>query len=135
MHRKPHSRRRQGQTVGGPAGRPDAWRRPAHNVPVNVAEYDDRYVMHVYCVGFAREGIEVTVTGDTLYVAGRREPAEDPEFLLQEFPIRRFERAFELSEHADRAATTARLTEAGVLEVTVPKLASAQRPDVRVEVG
>lgn len=118
-----------------PAGRPDTWRRPAHNVPVNIAEYPDRFVAHVYAIGFARADVSVTVSGETLYISGRRQAPEEPDFLLQEFPIKRFERAFELSEQVDRSAITARVAEGGVLEIVAPKLASAQQPDLEIAVG
>ena len=111
------------------------WRRPAHNVPVNIIDHGDHFTAQVYAVGFAKADIEIYVSGDTLYIAGRRTPADDaPNFLLQEFPIKHFERSFELSEVADRARITAQVDEQGVLVITVPKVASASQPDLRIAV-
>ena len=119
-----------------PAYRPAGYRRPAHNVPVNLAEHADHFTAHVYCTPFTRDDLSVSVVGDTLYISGRREPAEaPPEFLLQEFPVKRFERSFQLSERADREAITARVDEGGVLVVTVPKVAGAQAREIEVPVG
>ena len=116
-----------------PQYRERGWRRPAHNVPVNIADHGDRYTAHVYAVGFGRGDIAVQVEGNTLYIHGERTPtSEPPEFLLQEFPVRHFQRSFALSEHADREAITARVDEAGVLVITVPKLPSAQAETVEV---
>ncbi len=118
-----------------PNYRPEGWRRPAHNVPVNIADHGAYFTAHVYAVGFAKADIKVIVSDDTLYIHGVRTPAEEPpDFLLQEFPVRHFERSFQLSEHADKTAITAEVDAHGVLVITVPKLASAQAKDIEVEV-
>ena len=127
-----HDRRRRRTR---PQYRQRGYRRPAHNVPVNIADHGEHFVARVYAIGFGREDIRVQVEGDTMYISGQRTPAaEPPEFLLQEFPVRHFERSFQLSEHADRQAITARVDEAGVLEITVPKLPSARAETVEVAV-
>ena len=123
-----HHHQRRGR---GPLGH----RRAKFNVPVNIIEYDDRFECHIYATGFNRDQISITISDDVIYVSGRREPEEDrPNFLLHEFPIRVFERSFELSETVDQAAVTAK-QENGVLIIKAPKVAEAQKPDVTIEVG
>lgn len=110
------------------------WRRPKHNVPVNIIEYQDRFEAHVYALGFAKADVSITVSDDIMYISGKRKPHEDrPNFILQEYPIKSFERSFELSERADQAQISAKMEE-GVIVITVQKVASAQRPDVKVTV-
>ncbi|MEM7573702.1 MAG: Hsp20/alpha crystallin family protein [Bacteroidota bacterium] len=112
-----------------------AHRRAKFNVPVNIIEYDDRFECHLYATGFSRDQISITISDDVIYVSGRREPEEDrPNFLLHEFPIRVFERSFELSEAVDQAAVSAK-QENGVLIIHAPKIAEAQRPDIQIKVG
>jgi HSP20 family protein len=111
-----------------------AYRRPKYNVPVNIIEWPDKYEAHVYATGFAKEDIRITVSNDVLYISGRRTPEDDrPNFLLQEYPIKSFERWFELSEQADQTRISARY-DSGVLIITVAKTQAATRPDVEVKV-
>ena len=113
MHR-PHRRR--------PAYGP---RRPRHNVPVNIAETADAFEARVFCVGFPKEGIQIQLTGGGVYVSGKM-PVRDayPDFLLQEYPVKSFERFFELSERVDTDSITAKY-ENGVLIIHAPKTAAA----------
>lgn len=117
-----------------PAYRKAEYRRPKHNVPVNISEYGDRFEARVYALGFSKENISITLSDDVIYISGRREPAEEhPPFILQEYPIKSFERSFELSERADQNAVGAKM-EDGVLLITIMKTAASQKPDVEVEI-
>lgn len=119
--------RRRGRRYG-------AYRRPKYNVPVNIIEKGDGFEAHVYATGFSREQIRITVSHDVLYITGKREPAEEyPNFLLQEYPIKSFERWFELSDSADQKRITANMQE-GVLVIRVPKTPEASRPDIEVDI-
>lgn len=129
-----HQHRRRRGPRQGRRGHAAGWRRPKHNVPVNIIEYDDRFEAHVYALGFAKENIRITVSNDVMYISGRREPAEEfPNFMLQEYPIKSFERSFELSEWADQTAISAKMVD-GVTIISVHKTPDAKRPDVSVKV-
>lgn len=109
-------------------------RRPKHNVPVNILETPTGFEARVFCVGFARENVRITIVNDMLYISGTRAPAEEyPDFLLQEYPIKSFERWFELSDKVDQKAITARF-EDGVLVIDAPKVAAATSPEREVEI-
>ncbi|MEM9931533.1 MAG: Hsp20/alpha crystallin family protein, partial [Bacteroidota bacterium] len=70
-------------------------RRPKHNVPVNILETPTGFEARVFCVGFAKEDIKISVFNDMIYISGTRTPADEhPDFLLQEYPIKSFERWF-----------------------------------------
>ncbi|MEM1324446.1 MAG: Hsp20/alpha crystallin family protein [Bacteroidota bacterium] len=131
MHR--HKRRRQ-QESGRQFGR-SGYRRPKHNIPVNIIEEDSYFEAWVYCLTFSKEEVKIMVAEDMIYISGRRTPKDDaPNFLLQEYPIKSFERFFELSERADKENITAKFEE-GILKIHVPKTAAAQRgmQEVKIE--
>lgn len=130
-HGGPRGHRRPGgHQMGGP-GR----RRPKHNVPVNIEETATGFIARVYCVGFAKENVKIHLIDNMIYISGNRQPEEEfPNWLLQEFPIKSFERWFELSEHVDRESITATFEE-GVLVINAPKTASAQTPEREVTIS
>lgn len=116
-------------------GRRYGYRRPKYNVPVNIIEHDTAFEVHVHAVTFPKEGIKVSVVEDMLYISGTRTPEgeDSPNFILQEYPIKSFERSFELSQKVDTAGITAK-HENGILIVHVPKTRAAQRPEQVVEI-
>ncbi len=110
-------------------------RRPKHNVPVNIEHTDDGFQAHIYCVGFPKDRIQITLTDNVIYISGTREPENpDPDFMLQEYPVKSFERWFELSDQVDQEAIRARF-EDGVLIVEAPIKPEARGPerDVPIE--
>lgn len=112
------------------------YRRPKHNVPVNIIDNATHYEVHVYALGFAKENIKLSVTGDVLYITGTREIDENnkPNFSRQEYPIKSFERVLDLNGQVDTANITAK-HENGVLIITLPKTAKAQNPDQEIKVS
>ncbi len=127
-HRGPGGRHRgQGRPQYGP-------RRPKHNVPVNIRETDTGFEARVFCVGFAKEEVKINIVNDMLYISGSRKPAEEyPDFLLQEYPIKSFERWFQLSDKVDQQAVSASFEE-GVLVIRAPKVAEAVRPELEIKI-
>ncbi|MEL6392658.1 MAG: Hsp20/alpha crystallin family protein [Bacteroidota bacterium] len=117
-----------------PAYRKAGYRRPKHNVPVNISEYPDRFEAKVYALGFAKEDISITISDDVMYISGHRKPVDEyPPFILQEYPIKSFERSFELSDHADQDRVSAKMDDGAVL-ITVMKTSASQKPDVEVDI-
>jgi len=115
--------------------RKPGYRRPKYNVPVNITEEVDYFEAWVYCLSFQKEEVKVLVNENTLYITGKREPKNDqPNFLLQEYPIKSFERVFELSHRADQSKIVAKF-EGGVLKIKVPKLVEAESDmqEVKIE--
>lgn len=112
------------------------YRRPKHNVPVNIVETDTHYVVHVYALSFAKEDIKVTATGDVLYITGTRTIDENnkPNFIRQEYPIKSFERVLDLNGVVDTTNITATHTD-GVLHITLPKTPEAQKSDREININ
>jgi HSP20 family protein len=128
MHMHHHYNRFGGQWGG--------YRRPKHNVPLNVIENNDHYEVHVYALGFAKEDVKIAVTGDVLYITGTRTIADDykPNFVIQEYPIKSFERMLDLNGAVDTENITAK-QEDGVLKITLPKTAAAKKEETEIKVN
>lgn len=110
-------------------------RRPKYNVPVNIAETETGFEVHVYALGFDKENIRLSVADGVLYISGTRPVDENnlPNFSRQEYPIKSFERHIALNDEIDTTGITAR-QENGVLIVTLPKTAAAQQPVQEIKV-
>ena len=111
------------------------FRRPKYNVPVNIIDNTDNYEVHVYAVSFAKENIKISVADSVLYISGTREVNENnlPNFSLQEYPIKSFERVIGLNEQVDTNNISAK-QENGVLIITLPKTPEAQKPAQEVKI-
>jgi HSP20 family protein len=111
------------------------FKRPKYNVPTNIVRNDNNLEIHIYALGFEKANMTISVTGDTLYVGGTRTIAEDykPNFVRQEYPIKSFERVFELSDAIDSANIVAK-QENGVLILTLPIKPEAQPASQTIEV-
>ena len=112
------------------------YRRPKYNVPVNVVDHASHFEVQVYALGFAKENIRITVQDDILYISGTRTIDENnpPNFSLQEYPVKSFERSLALNGQVDKAGISARQVE-GVLIITLPKSPDAQQPAQEVPVA
>jgi HSP20 family protein len=110
--------------------------RPKYNVPLNIEDTKEAFVVYVYATGFSKENIKLSVQDDILYISGTRTVAEgyDPDFRRQEFPIKSFERVLNLNGQVDTANISAK-QEDGVLIVTLPKNAEATKPAQEIVVN
>lgn len=88
---------------------------------VNVMEHRDAYLVEAEMPGVSREGLEVTLEGNTLILTGRRDLKPLPgQALYVESKPEGFRRVFELDPVVDTAKIAAHL-EQGLLTVTLPK--------------
>ncbi len=69
--------------------------------PYNIEKIDDdRYRLTIAVAGFAREDLDITLTGNSLVVRGRHgEADQERTYLHRGIAGRAFERRFELAEH------------------------------------
>ena len=119
----------------GRRGWAPAFRRPKYNVPVNIAETDNTFDVYVYALGFSKENIKVSVTDGLLHISGTRQVDENnlPNFISQEYPVKSFERVIQLTEQVNTTSINAK-QENGVLIITLPKTADAQKPAQEVKI-
>ena len=128
--RKHHRHHRQGnpfQHMG--------WKRPKYNVPLNIIESETEFVVNVYATGFSKEDIKLSITDDMLYISGRKTIDEEsaPTFSHQEFPIKNFERTLSLNGQVLTDSISAK-SESGILSITLPKTAEAQKKEQQITV-
>ena len=111
------------------------FRRPKYNVPVNIDDKTDRFIVSVYATGFSKENIKLSVTDDVLLISGTRSFGENdqPNFAKQEFPVKNFERMISLEGQVDVAGITAK-QEDGILYITLPKTEQAKQPSRNINV-
>ena len=110
------------------------YRRPKHNIPVNIIEHEDHIEVCVHALTFDPDDIIVTVTDGVLYISGTREPEVDkPNFIVQEYPIKSFERSFELGNHLNLDNIQAKMNN-GVLVITIGMDEKAKGPDKTIKI-
>ena len=116
--------------------RGEHFRRPKYNLPLNIADNETNFEVYVYALGYTKENIKISVQDDILYISGTRTVDEDnlPNFSKQEYPVKSFERMLNLNGQVNAEAITAR-QEDGVLIITLPKNAEAQKPSQQIPVN
>lgn len=103
---------------------------------VDVAEDDTAYRITAELPGLEPKDIELTVSGDRLVLRGeKREEKEQKEknYYVSERAYGSFQRAFALPDGVDRDRIAADLAK-GVLTITLPKTAEAQKSARKIEV-
>jgi HSP20 family protein len=90
--------------------------------PVNIFEDKDGYILEADLPGVNKEGLEVTIDGNTLTIVGCRQDQEVPEaeLLFRESPRADFRRSFDLDPAIDAKKVTAKI-EQGILTLQLPK--------------
>jgi len=116
--------------------RGEHFRRPKYNLPMNIADNEANFEVYVYALGYDKENIKISVQDDILYISGTRSVDEEnlPNFSKQEYPIKSFERMLNLNGKVDVTGITAK-QEDGILIVTLPKNAEAQKPSQEIPVN
>ena len=95
--------------------------RPFIAPDVNIYETDDGYVLQAEMPGVAKQGLEITLEGNTLTFVGRRnEDSVTGNVLYRESRGADYRRVFELDPAIDTAKISAEMRQ-GVLTLTLPK--------------
>jgi HSP20 family protein len=115
-----------------------AWRSSfAFSAPaIDMSEDEKAYKITAELPGIDAKDIDVSVTGDMLVLKGekRQEKEEkDQNYHFSERAYGSFQRAFELPRSVDRNQVAADFSK-GVLTITLPKTAEAQKPVKKIEV-
>jgi len=103
---------------------------------VDVTEDDKTYKITAELPGLEDKNIEVVVSGDMLTLKGEKhyeKDEEDKNRHMSERAYGSFERAFSLPDGIDRDKIAANLAK-GVLTITLPKSAQAQKQQKKIEV-
>lgn len=116
----------------GPVFTRPAWSTPA----VDIVEKDGAFEIAAELPGFEAENVEVTLKNGAVVLKGEKheEKAEkSKDYFLKERQYGSFERSFAVPEGVDTDMIGAEFKN-GVLKVTLPKTADAQKPVQRVEI-
>jgi HSP20 family protein len=107
------------------------------NVPaVDVTEDEKAYQIAAELPGLEEKEIEVSVTGDVLTLKGEKRQEKEEKnknWYLSERTYGSFQRVFELPQGIDREKIAAEFAK-GVLTVTLPKSAEAQKQQKKIDV-
>src|SRR5258708_7957216 len=113
------------------------WRSPFRRSPaVDIGEKDNAYEVTADMPGFEEKSIEVQVEDGSLSIKGERKWEKEEkkkDYYVSEREFGSFERSFPLPEGVDTDKIEASLKN-GVLTVTLPKTAEAQKPAKKIEV-
>ncbi len=101
-----------------------------------MSEDEKAYKISAELPGIDAKDIDVSVSGDTLVLKGekRQEKEEkDKNYHFSERAYGSFQRSFQLPPSVDRDKVAADFSK-GVLTITLPKTAEAQKPQKKIEV-
>jgi HSP20 family protein len=103
---------------------------------VDVAEKNGAYAVTAELPGVKKEDIQVSIDGAQVTLAAEvkreREASQDERVLHAERVYGRLSRSFTLPQELDEAKAEARFKD-GVLELTLPKKAAAQRKQISIQ--
>ncbi len=102
---------------------------------INIYDNGEGYVARAELPGVDPKDVEVTVTGNTLNIKGKREipdAGEKVAYHRRERAAGQFNRAFRLPDAVDSAKVEARFTN-GILEVMLPKAEQAKQRKVQIK--
>ena len=102
---------------------------------IDVSEDDKAYKISAELPGLKAKDLDVSISGDTLVIKGEnsKKTQKDKNYHVTERAYGSFQRAFALPEGVARDKIAADLSK-GVLTVTLPKTAEAQKPTQKIEV-
>jgi len=115
-----------------------AWRSSfSFSMPaIDMSETEKAYKISAELPGIDAKDIDVSVTGDMLVIKGEKrqeKEKKDKSYHFSERAYGSFQRAFDLPASVDRDKVAADFSQ-GVLTITLPKTAEAQRPAKKSEV-
>lgn len=108
----------------------------APSIKVDVKEQDKAFLVHAEMPGIKKEDIHVTIDGPVVSISAERkqekEVKEGERVLRSERYFGKVSRSFQLGQDIDENAANAKFTD-GVLELTLPKKASAKAKKLTVD--
>ena len=114
------------------SGRSDALPR----MKVDVAEKNGAYVVSAELPGVKKEDIQITIDGAQVTLAAEvkreKEVSQDERVLHTERTYGKVSRSFSLPQEIDEGKAEAKFRD-GVLELTLPKKAAAQRKQIAIQ--
>lgn len=104
---------------------------------VDVIDHDNEVIVRAEVPGMRKEDLKVTVTDDTLTLAGSLEHKEEEKrdnYYYRELHSGNFTRKLTLPANVDASMVNAKMKD-GVIEIVLPKREPTKRRSVNVEIG
>jgi HSP20 family protein len=104
---------------------------------INVTENKDNFYVRAELPGVGAQDLEISITGNSLTIAGERKLAPETEgatFHRREREGGQFSRVISLPSQVDNAAVEANCAD-GVLTVTLPKALAAKPKQITIKTG
>jgi HSP20 family protein len=118
--------------VGTAKGKADHTRGVVFEPRVDIAEVDDQLLLYVDVPGVKPEDVDVRFENRELQIRGKVTlPATKPRYLLNEYGVGDFYRAFSITDDVDAQKISADLKD-GVLTVHLPKAEALRQRRIRV---
>jgi HSP20 family molecular chaperone IbpA len=112
-------------------GKADHTRGVVFEPPVDITEVDDTMLLYVDLPGVKAEDVDVRFENRELQIRGRVTPAAKPHFLLREYGVGDYYRAFAVTDDIDAEKIRADLND-GVLTVHLPKAEALKQRRITV---
>jgi HSP20 family protein len=112
-------------------GKADHTRGVVFEPRVDIVEVDDDMLLYVDLPGVKSEDVDVRFENRELQIRGRVTPAAKPHFLLREYGVGDYYRAFAVTDDIDAEKIRADLND-GVLTVHLPKAEALRQRRIRV---
>jgi HSP20 family protein len=103
-----------------------------NNIPVNISETNQSYVINVFVPGINKEDVQVNLDNNLLTISMEKvnkENQENVKQILEEYSQRAFKRSFTLDEKIDSDNIEAKYVN-GVLSLNLPKKAEV-KPSIK----
>lgn len=106
------------------------WRRPRYDV----SESEDAFKIQVVMPGVGREGVDVSIEGESLNITGTRTMTAPEGWrpLRRELPEGDYKLNFRLNVPVNEAKITAHV-EAGILDLTLPKADEVKPRKIKIQ--
>lgn len=119
----------------------DEWFKNQQQVPVNIRENQDDFVLEVAAPGFEKENFKIQVNDNVLQVSleiqkdgNDEKQAGNSKVVRQEFMLRSFKRSFRLGQKVDTDKISAKY-ENGILFLNLPKKETMKTLNKIVEIA
>jgi HSP20 family protein len=116
---------------------PEEWMEELEGqLAIDVYQTDNDVIIKAPVAGVRPEDLDVTITDETVTIRGERHDIEKDAkdgYLVQECYWGTFSRVYTLPIAVDSDKATAKITDAGILTITVPKAAKARTKSIKVQ--
>lgn len=111
------------------------WKDSTTNVPVNIQETENSYVLFVVAPGLKKENFKINLEKNILSITyeAKNDEVNEEKWLRKEYSLTQFKRSFSLNEKMDSSSIKAEYRD-GILNVTIMKKEIQQSTTHEIEI-